>query len=233
MADNKKRPQNPKFTSPKGKFKYPRVNEPDMGNAEYPKPNGEYSVQLVLTTDEAKPLIDKLQPIHAKAVEDGAVEFAALAPQARKKLKDITVNDLFSTEFDKETEEETGNLIFKFKMTASGVSKKTGKKWSRKPVIFDAKGTPMTNAPSIWGGSIGKVAFEASPYFIKGTAAVGVSLRMNAVQVIELVSGQGKDASDYGFGEEEGFTHTEDEKDTGGFSDETQAPAGAPVEEDF
>jgi hypothetical protein len=235
MSDNKKRPANPKFTTSKGKFKYPRLNEPDMGNDDYPKPNGEYSVQLVQTAEEAKPLIDKLTPLFEKAKEDGAEEFAKLPPAARKKLKDVTVNDFFSTEFDKETEEETGNLIFKFKMTASGVSKKTGKKWSRKPVVFDAKGKPLVNAPSIWGGTIGKVNFEVSPYFIKGTAAVGISLRLQAVQVIELVSGQGRDASDYGFGEEEGYAHEDTAENTNGFGDETAGATGGETtgEEDF
>ena len=210
MADNKKQKRDTfKVVSPKATFRYPKLSEPDFGNDEYPKPNGEYSVQLLLTAEEAKPLIDKLQPVHDKAVEDGQIGFDTLAVAQRKKLKNLTVNPLFTEEYDKETEEPTGNLIFKIKMTASGKNKKTGKPWTRKPTLFDAKGQPMKVIPAIWGGTVGKVSFEAAPYFINGTGTAGVGFYLNAVQIIELRSGGGGDAASHGFGEEEGFAYEE------------------------
>ena len=209
MTDKKQKRESIKVVSPKATFRYPKLSEPDYGNEEYPKPEGEYSVGLILTLDEAKPLIEKLQPIHDKAVEEGQIKFDNLNVQQRKKLKELSVNPLFTEEYDKETEEPTGNVIFKVKMKASGTNKKTGKKWTAKPTIFDAKGQPIKHPPAIWGGTIGKVSFEAAPYFITGTGTAGVGLYLNAVQIIELRSGGGGDASSYGFGEEEGFEYEE------------------------
>jgi len=202
MAD--KRPKLFKGISPRGVFRFPSLTKPDYGNEKFPKPDGEYKVQLVLTEEEAQPLIDKLTPEYEKAIEAAEEEFKKLKVEQRKKLKEVTKNDLFQTEYDQETEEPTGNLIFKFSMKASGKNKK-GEQWTRKPAIFNAKGVALKNPPNIWGGSEGKVSFEASPYFIPGTGAGGLSLRLSAVQLLELVSEGSRSASSYGFGQEEGY----------------------------
>lgn len=221
MADNK-RPKNVTGTTPRGVFKFPHLNKPDYGNEAFPKPNGEYKVQLILSEADAQPLIDKLQPIHDKAVEDGKEEFSKLKVEARKKLKELAVNDMYSIEYDRDTEEPTGNVIFKFTMAASGKSKK-GDTWTRKPALFDAKGKPMLKCPDIWGGTEGRVSFEVSPYFIPGTGAAGIKLRLNAVQIIDLVSGGQRDAGAYGFGEEDGYEADDSAPadDDNGFKDES------------
>lgn len=207
----------PNFTSPKGTFKWPRLNEPDT---KY-KAEGLFSVKLILDEAEAKVLMAKLQPHFDQAVSDGREKYAALPVKTRKE-KEFKINKYFSPVYDDETEEETGQIEFNFKMTASGVSKKTNKPWNRKPTIFDAKGVPMKNAPSIWGGTIGKVAFEVMPYFNAAQVEAGLSLRLDAVQIIELVSGGGKSASAYGFGEEDGGY----EHDNDAFADETSSAGG-------
>jgi hypothetical protein len=219
---------NPKFTTPKGVFKFPRLNEPDT---KFNK-NGEYSVKLIVPMAEAKALADKLAPAFDAAKLEGETRFKELPVASRKKLGELTVNPLFTEVFDEETEEPTGEVTFNFKMTASGVSKKTNKPWSRKPAIFDATGKPMVNAPSIWGGTVGKVSFEVVPYWNAAAGACGLSLRLQAVQVIDLVSGGGRSAGEYGFGEEEGYAHDPSGE---GFSDESSAPASTSTdgEEDF
>lgn len=217
MADNK-RPKNFTATTPKGTFRYPALDKPDYGNDDYPKPAGEYKVQLILSREDAEPLITKLQPHFDAAVEEGKAEFAKLPVASRKKLGEMKVNDLFSPEYDKDTEEETGNVIFKFAMAASGVNKKK-EPWSRKPAVFDAKGKPMLKVPAIWGGTVGKVSFEAAPYFIGGTGAAGLKLRLSAAQIIDLVSGGQRDAGAYGFGEEDGYEGSEDSQEDTPFKD--------------
>jgi len=218
MAD--KKPQNFKATTPRGVFRYPALDKPDFGNEKFPKPNGVYKVQLILSEADAEPLIAKLKPIYDQAIADGEVEFKGLKVEARKKLKELTQNDLYAIEYDKDTEEPTGNLIFKFDMTASGENKKK-EKWSRKPAIFDAKGKPMLKVPQVWGGTEGKVSFEASPYFIPGTGSAGLKLRLNAVQIIELVSGGQRSSSDYGFDEEEGYEASDEQASDTPFKDES------------
>lgn len=218
MAD--KKPKNFKDTTPRGTFRYPALDKPDYGNEKFPKPNGEYKVQLILSEAAAEPLIAKLAPHYDQAIAEGKEAFKELKVEARKKLKELTANDLYATEYDKDTEEPTGNLVFKFTMTASGENKKK-EKWSRKPAIFDAKGKPMLKVPSIWGGTEGKVSFEAVPYFIPGTGAAGLKLRLSAVQIIDLVSGGQREASDYGFGEEDGYEASEDQQEDTPFKDES------------
>lgn len=212
----------PSFVSPKGTFRYPSLTAPDYGNDKFPKPDGEYKVQLILTEKEAAPLIAKLQPIYDAAIAEGKEKFKELKVEQRKKLGALKENDLYQVEYDQQTEEPTGNLIFKFTMAASGKSKKTGDVWTRKPAIFDAKGTPMKTPPAIWGGTVGKVSFEASPYFIPGTGAAGLKLRLNAAQIIDLVSGGARDAGAYGFGEEEGYEAATTAAEEDEFKDETE-----------
>jgi len=218
MAD--KKPQNFKGTSPKGTFRYPALSKPDFGTKDYPNPDGAYKVGLILSEDEAQPLIKMLQPAYDKAMEEAEAAFAKLPVGTRKKLGEVTKNDLYTVEYDKETEEPTGNLIFNFKMKASG-TRKDNTTWSAKPALFDAKGKPLLKVPEIWGGTIGKVSFEAIPYFVSGTGAAGLSLRLNAAQIIELRSGSSRDASDYGFGEEDGFEADDSQEEATPFKDES------------
>jgi len=231
------KPKNPEFTSPRGVFRFPKLTEPDYGTKEYPKPDGEYKVTLILSQEEAEAFIAKLQPLHDEAVKVGREAFKELKVEARKKLKEITIQPFFSEEYDKETEEPTGNLLFTFKMAASGISKKTGKKWSRRPALFDAKGKPILKAPDIWGGSEGRVQFEVSPYFIPGTALTGIKLRLNAVKLLELRSGGARSASDYGFDEEEdGFSAAdlpETEDSSNPFADDDKTDGDEADSSDF
>lgn len=219
MAD--KKPKNFQSTTPKGTFRYPALDKPDYGTDEHPKPNGEFKTQMLFTEAEAESLIKSLKPIHEQAIKDGEAEFAKLKVDQRKKLKELSVNDLYSIEYDKETEEPTGNLIFKFSMQASGLNKKK-ERWERKPAVFDAKGKPMLKVPAVWGGTVGRVSYEAVPYFIAGTGTAGVKLRLNAAQIIDLVSGGQRDAGAYGFGEEDGYEAGEDQpEDDTPFKDES------------
>lgn len=213
MAD-KERKSLPKFTSPKGPFKFPKIKEPDYGTKDYPKPEGEYSTKLVLkaASPEAKSFIKSLTPAYEEALAAAREEFKALKPETRKKLKEITVNPLFTELLDKETEQPTGEIEFKFSMKASGEYKKgpkAGQRWTRKPDVFDAKGNRIPKCPDVWGGTIGRVSFEASPYFIPATGAAGLSLKLTGIQIVELVSGGSKSAKDHGFeADEDGYEYT-------------------------
>jgi hypothetical protein len=209
----------PSFVSPKGVFRYPALTSPDYGTKEFPKADGEYKVQLILTEAEAQPLIEKLQPLFDAAISEGHEKFKELKVEQRKKLGELKVNDIYATEYDQETEDPTGNLIFKFTMKASGKDKKGGT-WERKPALFDAKGTPLKDVKGIWGGTVGKVSFDVSPYFIPGSGAAGIKLRLNAVQVIDLVSGGGRDAEGFGFEKEDGY-EAETTESTNEFKDES------------
>lgn len=228
MADRK----SIKMKSPRATFKWPKLTEPDYGSKQFPKPDGEYTTKLVFNEDDPAfgPFREKIEKAHARVVEQAREKFSELKVATRKKLGDITINEPFSVIYDDETEEPTGEVEMKVSMKAGGTIKKgprAGKTWSRKPALFDAKGKPMLKAPDIWGGTVGKVSFNflEDGYFIPGTGACGISFQLEAVQIIDLVSGGQRKASDYGFDEEEGgYEHddaaVEDDEDEDEFSNE-------------
>lgn len=182
-----------------GEVLYPRLTEPDTKF----NPEGMYSVKLRLPSDDSatQDLIDLIESIIDEAYRQAEEE--AKTPQAKARIKRASPS--YEEELDNNTGEPSGYITFNFKMKASGVSKQ-GRPWVRKPVIFDAKGNPLTDpALSIWGGSILKVAFELTPFNVPALG-VGCSQKLTAVQVIELRSGYDNTADSYGFGVEEGFT---------------------------
>ncbi len=221
-----------KMRTPRAVFVWPKLTEPDYGSNQYPKPDGEYTTKLRF--DGSDPAFiafrEKIEKAHARSVELGRDKFGELKVATRKKLGDITINEPFTEVYDNETEEPTGEVEMKVSMKASGTVKKgprAGKTWSRKPQLFDAKGKPMLKVPDIWGGTVGKVSFSfvTDGYFIPGTGAVGISFQLEAAQIIDLVSGGQRKASDYGFGEEDGYEHedadTDEDEDDDEFGDES------------
>jgi hypothetical protein len=207
-----------RFTSPAGIAKFPRLNEPDTKF----KAEGEYKVTLVLTEEEANSILEK-----AKA------PFEAFKAEEAKKLKkgqklkeaDLPVKDHYEGE-----ELVEGMKEVTFKTKASGVSKKTGKAWEMKPALFDAKGKPLVPRPNVGGGSKLKVSYSIGCYNTPA-AGCGVSLRLEAVQVLDLKEFGGGDAKSYGFGEEEGYEGSAPSENEG-FNDageeaDKDAPGGA------
>lgn len=123
------------MTTPKGVAIWPKLNEPDT---KY-KAEGVYEVKLAFDANDPA-----LEPIRKKI--DETIEAAyqeqvdKLTEQGKKGLiaKLKKADSPIKVEEDEETGEETGRVILKFKMQASGISKKTGKPWKRKPDIFNA-----------------------------------------------------------------------------------------------
>ena len=94
------------------------------------------------------------------------------------------------------------------------IETKDGRTIEQRPILFDAKMRPMNDR--VGGGSIVRVGFEPHLWFVPATG-VGLSLRLKAVQVLELREGGGRTATDFGFSEEEGFeTAFADEEATNG-----------------
>lgn len=211
----------PSFTTPRGVFVFPKLSEPDYGTKDYPKPDGEYSLKFRMSQADADAFVNRkdkdgnsIQSLYEEALREAEAAFAELKVETRKKLKEVKPNELFTVLYDKETEEPTGEVEFKFKMKASGEFKKgpkAGTKWHRKPDIFDARGVKIGKGVNIWGGTEGKVSFSVRGYFVPGTAAAGLTLMLSAVQVISLVSAGQRSADSYGFGEEEGYGYDPDE----------------------
>ncbi|BCS53327.1 DUF2815 domain-containing protein [Geobacter sp. SVR] len=231
MSESKK-PKVPRFTTPKGTASFCWLKKPDTKF----KPDGEYSVCLSIPAAEAAPLIAILEPIFEEAYAAQCEGFNkkmddAKGPQkAKMKAKgEIKRGDFYTPEYD-DNGDETGNLIFRFKMAAQYKKKDSEEVVKMSPQVFDAKGTKLKSIPNIGGGSQIKVNFSPTGYYTDASHQAGITLRLNAVQIIELVEfGGGGNAGSYGFGAEEGYeANPENEQ---GFRDETDdAPAGP---EDF
>lgn len=233
MAEKKKRDNR---ISEAGIAVYPRVTgEPDT---QFDK-DGSYSIKVRYEASNEKgaafgaalkkEIDERMKATLAVAKKEHPAKVAAAKA---KKAKPPEAPKLASTPYFED--EESGDITFSFKMKASGVTKDK-KPWNRKPAVFDAKGTPVAQDIKLGGGSIVKVSFEPSDFYT--TVGAGVSLRLNAVQIIELVEWTGGTASSYGFEEEEGFT-SEAPPDTSaaeeeGFTDEDAAAATGSESDDF
>lgn len=210
MAEKKKAER---FVSPKGTASYPYLTKPDTKF----NPEGEYKVSLIVAGDDASKAIDFLTEQHKAAVAKAKKE------NAGKRVKE---GDLPFIEND------DGTVTFKFKLKAK-VTPKKGDPFEQKPALFDAKGKPLTGEPKVGGGSVIKVSYEVVPYYT-AIAGAGISLRLKAVQIIELkeYSGGGT-AESYGFGEEEGFEADEDDTTPFDADEPTAGGSEGGDEEDF
>jgi hypothetical protein len=180
-----------KITSPKGVASYPKLNEPDFKFKE----DGEYSVNLLVSEEEAKKFSDEIKAY----VKEYYKEQCALLKKKELKLAELPIKK----DVDKEGN-PTGKFRIKFSLAAKVKSKKSGREWEQRPMLFDSKGQPTKEV--VGGGSVIKVAGECYPWFTPALG-VGASLRCKAVQIIELHRPGGPvNAEAYGFSaEEEGF----------------------------
>jgi hypothetical protein len=71
--------------------------------------------------------------------------------------------------------------------------------------VFDAKGNKIEDVPAIGSGSKLKMGVEVFPYYTD-LNGFGYSLRLKAVQVLELVEYNNGSAASFGFSEETGFS---------------------------
>lgn len=189
------------ITTPKGTALWTSLNKPDVRY----KAEGVYEVKLAFDSDDeaVQKLVSKLEAVRDEKLKEIVDELTADGKAGL--AKKITTVDIFDVEEDPESGDETGRIIKKFKMTASGISKKTNKTWSRKPEFFNAKGKKLEAAPNVGSGSVLKISFEPFAYYTPKDKQVGVSARLEAVQIIDLVAFGERDASGYGFGEEDGY----------------------------
>jgi hypothetical protein len=217
VAAKKERPK--KYTSPIGVAFHPYLDKPDTKF----KDEGEFKVNLRLSAEDAAAIIAQVDEAMEEIRKDERVlkakkELAAnqKKPKPDKKLPaELPENSPYKDATD-DNGDETGEIEVKFGATASGTSKKDGKKWTRTIKFFDAKGQPI-KPMSLWSGSRMRVSYTVGTYFINLKVGYGVKLYLEAVKVIEPVQGSGGSAKDYGFDDEdEGFTKDEMAEDESG-----------------
>lgn len=184
-----------RLSTPVGTAVYPRLKTPDTKFDEL----GQYKADVSIPLAEAQPLMDELQADHKRHTGKPA-----------KKSE----NTMWIMEVD-DSGEETGNVIFKIRVK-NRMTKK-GELWDRRPKLFDAALKPIDVNP--WGGSKMVVSFDV--YEWNAGDKKGISLQPVGVQIIDLVSGSGPDASSMGFSAREGYASPEHEGSEG-MSDQSE-----------
>ena len=174
-----------------GSAQWAKVLEPDTKW----NPLGDYSIKLQLSQEEAAEMSERIEEI----VQE---EFKRAVKEKPPLKNTLTTQDVAQTVYDKDTGDDTGKVEFKFKLKAK-VQRKDGTYYEQAPAVIDAKKQPLPKDMLIGNGSRVKVAFEPFPYIMQSTKKVGVSLRLKAVQVIDLVE-YGNSAASV-FDEEDGY----------------------------
>lgn len=178
------------MTTPVGVAIYPAITNPDTKFDDA----GVFSVKLAYTPEQFAPLKAKLDKLLADTTQS--------CHKQRPKTKAAVIRVPYESELD-DTGEQTGRIVINVKTKASG-TRKNGLTWKFKLPVFDAHGNRIKEVPSIWGGSELAASFEARGYFVP-SLGIGVSLKLNAVQLIKLVSGgTSVSAEACGFGKVEG-----------------------------
>lgn len=180
------------FTSPVGEAVFPWLSRPDTRYDQ----KGLYHTDLSVPIEEAQEFIAKLE----KARE----AFKQTLPIAKQKA--LTPVPVYQDEYTRPeypedaTDEEkkairdawdgepTGNVLFRFKMKAFVDTDDGG--FNQKPVVVSADTGEAVEDP-IYGGSLIRTRGQIVPYTNNAAGTVGVTLRLKAVQVVELVSGDG------------------------------------------
>jgi Single-stranded DNA-binding protein, Bacteriophage T7 len=213
MAKNKY----PTGSTPKGVAMYPTLSRPDT---KYNKA-GEFHIRVVIPREGNEDYFAKLDALSQEVFDQTKVEL-----KEKKKIKNLKALKLhvpYNEEYDSDTEEETGNLIVGSIKCTHNVTPKNGKSFQQTPKLFDSKGKKLNAHVRIGGGSTVRVAYTVIPFYNASTDSAGISLRLTAVKVLELVEWGDAGAESFGFGEEEeGFDFNEEDHEASDFSEDTE-----------
>jgi hypothetical protein len=203
-------PNNQTLVSPIGEFGYSHLVTPGKF--------GHFDVELILDGDDADTFLAEMNKANDEAAD--SLIAAEKDPKKKKVLQSYSRREVSKAELD-DAGEPTGRTIFKFKNNAEG-KKKDGTTFKTRVEIVDAKKKPMAN-PKIGKGTIGRVAYQISPYAMSATRSIGASVRLKAVQILDLVEYGGGGAS--AFGEVDGYEAPEgSDIDSSEVSDSSDSP---------
>ena len=203
----------------KGKSLWAKVFEPDTRFND----DGEYSTQVVMPEADAAQVCEQLEAL----IDEEYNKIVKEKPQLKATLSKRAV-----TEPDTDQDgNATGNVVFKTKLKAK-IRSKSGQVYNQKVNVVDAKRTPMTGDQLVGNGSVVKVAVEPVTYYMASSKQVGVSLRLKAMQIIDLVE-RGTPSTSSIFDEEVGFVAKAIEKDNSAVFDDADTEGKASDEGDF
>ena len=203
-----------RHVTPPGTARWPKLWEADQFN--------KIGLNFVLDAATAAPVIEAIDAAYDAHMEDMKMQMA----KKKKPFSSIEWNAKpYRNDVDPDTGEENGDVVFRFLQDKT--REKDGKILEFSIAVFDAKGTPIkADTVKVGSGTTCRVAFVIFPY-VAGNKC-GVSLRPQAVQILNLVEWSGRDASSYGFSEEvDGYVvDATDSTECAGEAPETPVAAG-------
>jgi len=235
---SEKKEKRPQYVTPKGEALFPWLRKADDRPINGKPQTPAYKLELKLSSEgfEAK---TKAFPKGLKALIDDAVEASHKAAiedikagkkDTKKKLAALTKAYPYSEGEDEEGNSD-GTVRIKFKRNAS-FKNKAGEVIKTRVALFDSGMKQLAAEINPWGGSVVKVSFTMRPYYMPATDKAGVTMDLNAVQVLELKAQGERSADAYGFESEDGYEQAADEDSTGdadtsdGDGDESKSEGG-------
>jgi hypothetical protein len=179
MTTNNNRIEAVRLTTPIGLAKFPNLVSVDP----HPEFGGDYSVQLLLDKDnaEAAEFVAKIEKLREE------MHSAMQANMGRKK----PWNTPYFPVTDDLDQDGNESGFYNVKLKSKGSYERGGQKIERVVSFFDANGQKVEDPGKAFGGEVpmgSKIAaaIQVAPY--QSGANFGVSLRIEAIQVIELGS---------------------------------------------
>lgn len=132
---------------------------------------GNYATDIYLSDEDTNKFIKELE---------------ALRAEAKKEVEDK--GKVVNMEADVFKVDQEGKKYFQFKAKSE---------YTERIPIYNIKGVEVEDWDKLIGnGSIIKVSYLVSPYYMASTKTVGISFKLRAIQVIKLVEYGGSEFSD-------------------------------------
>jgi len=173
--------------TPVGVASFPKLTRPDY---KYKPKEGEFSVKLILTPEEAEPYKAEFVAHYKELYKEEC------GRQGKKKLK-TSQHSPFNPEVDQQ-DNETGNIAVTFKMKHKIYNREGEFVFEQRPTVFDKHGKP--SEANVGYGAKLQISAELKPWYVP-SLGFGITLVPKAVIVREEGSGgfNPSDASAYGF----------------------------------
>lgn len=202
----------PIYKSPVGIASYAYLTKPDTQF----KKSGEYKTTLTFDEVGQEEFIEMLTTAAQEKFDETikTLKEGKKVKQAKALKLHVPIDDVYDDEGN-----ETGEKKMTFKMSRV-VTPKEGDAFTQEPDLFDSKGGKLPKSIKIGSGSKIQVAFQIVPFYNPASDSAGVTCRLKAVLIKELVEySGGASASGYGFDtDDDGYVYA------GGDEDESETP---------
>lgn len=183
-----------KFTV-KGIAVYPKLTEPYKFKESEQKsvvdPTGEYSVEMDFEPEQIQGILDKIdclaQEVYDKVDALAQEKYEKEVAKVPASKKDTVKKDTVKTSLPYKWLED-GKVRLKFKMKAQYINQKQ-EVIDRKVRFVNAAAKPMF-PEAVWSGTVMRINATILDYGNLGIGRAGVSLGINEIQILKLVSGQ-------------------------------------------